>query len=65
MFYVICEYPSDGATRHEFRTEREARAWINDDIDAQRMCGLPRLTYSLYDDDGLIVRSAFPVLMVA
>ena len=41
-----------------FRTEREARAWIN-----RRANGTT--CYALYEGDTLIVESCFPVLMVA
>jgi hypothetical protein len=43
----------------QFRTEREARAFINERADGSRV-------FTLLDPDGeVVVRSAFPVLMVA
>jgi hypothetical protein len=43
----------------QFHTEREARAFINQHADGFRV-------YTLFDPEGeVIVRSRFPVLMVA
>lgn len=50
--------PGEEMVFYEFATEREARAFIN--MMADGSC-----TYSLWHDGEFILRSSFPVLMVA
>lgn len=60
MFHVLVPSPATcGMRLVSFRTEREARAFINSVADGT-------VTYFLFDTDGQeIVSSRFPVLMVA
>lgn len=59
-FQFSVEYEDDngGVWRMPFVLERNARKWINARADGS-------ITYTLSDRDGVIVRSAFPVLQVA
>lgn len=59
MFQLRVQY--DGGTAcsvHWFATEREARQVLN-------FCADGRTVFTLCDAEGVIVESAFPVLMVA
>jgi hypothetical protein len=60
MFEVVSPAPTmDCSDVWQFHTEREARAFINQHADGFRV-------YTLFDPEGeVIVRSRFPVLMVA